>query len=70
MYSQCSGVVPLYGPARYSRQAFHDVICEYRINVRDFFDSDVQDAQKQVAGEVSMAPGAVSGSCKGVYIHR
>ena len=32
-------------------------------NVRDFFDSGIQDmtyVQKQVAGEVSIAPGAVS----------
>ena len=46
-------------------QAFRDAACEYRvINIRNFFDSGVQDMHRnRCTGEVSMTPGTVSSVC-------
>ena len=74
LYSQFSVVLPLYGPAHR-----HSIMKYVSSNVRDFFDSMLQQqwwrtvhVQKKlltglVAGEVSMAPGSVSGGWKGIH---
>ena len=65
-YSVVVVVLPLYDPARYT---IHDAMCEHRVMSEIFSIMACRACaeKEQVAGEMSMGPGAVSGCCEGIH---